>query len=121
MDKLEQAVRKALASLLLPPLQDIVLKYLPDRGVLQLNILGDCVCANSSFKVVRCSFVNIEPLVVAYDWSNFDANGEILMQFSRAILDFPEFTLHFGSCQLKGGINRVTIVYQGEPEIVQIE
>jgi hypothetical protein len=117
MDKLEQAVRKALAGLLLPPLQDIVLEYLPDRGTLEFD-------NTSAF----CQSVQQLPMTLQpAKWLDYprvfasNRKGHLFPRFHRKLYTFEPFVLRLGDLEIDEVIKLVTIVYQGEPEIVQIE
>lgn len=110
MDKLEQAVRKSLTGLLLPPLREIVVEYLPDRGILY--------CFNYS------GLLRVEPRPgTTTDWGYCAAvlirdHSWSVTTFVRKEIWFEPFT--FSLNDLSGQYSKITIVYQGEVEIVQI-
>jgi hypothetical protein len=122
---MEQAIRKALKGLLLPDLQDIVLEYLPDRGILvvcthwianngqPVTISLDRVMYTNEFGQLSSK---IYPL-----WKQYRMPTRFIT-FERKQWDFKSFNLDFTPWLPldTSKTYRVTVIYQGDPSIVEI-
>jgi hypothetical protein len=109
---LQETVKRALKGLLLPPLRDIVIEYVPDRGIMTIHP-GQIVECPVTFQTTRwMDFPEIHGTIHSSYWW-------IGVQFHRKLVTFDPFTVHFEDLSLKPGKWMITIVYQGEPEVVQ--
>jgi hypothetical protein len=107
------AVRKALKGLLIPDLQDIVLEYLPDRGLLEIptNLIRKrMVFYPNSWRSARF-------------WASLYFERRIpfyrkLRYFERFELDFTEWLPKLKECQYL--VYRVSVIYLGESGIIEI-
>jgi hypothetical protein len=112
MISLQSCVRKALAGLLLPPLQDLVLEYLPDRGILRIHYRGEKW--PETFEV---DDEWVEGWARLWDGDRFLC----FIPFQRKFRRFSKFSFSTQNFKTNKESFHITLVYQGEPEIVQIE
>jgi hypothetical protein len=120
---MEQAVRKALKGLLLPDLQDIVLEYLPDRGTLVFPACwiadnGEICCFYPHRTDRKRDDSSCWLAQTLYPGTAFTAP----VTFDRKKRNFEPFNLDLTPWLPldRTKMCRVTVIYQGDPSIVEI-
>lgn len=116
MDQLYDTVKQTLDGLVIPPLQNIISQFLPDRGILEIEFPPDA----ATVMIVVIS----KPTGIAI-WMTIDRKQWYKIanyspaSFTCSNPNFDTFVVHFNE-SLKGR-KRITVVYQGEIEVIEIQ
>jgi hypothetical protein len=123
MDQLIQLVKDCLDGLAIPPLQNIIIRFLPDRALLGSHHLIGIASTNRGK-------INIKPSSVPFNggrvWledlrgGGAGADFAPRTKFGRFTLDFTSF-LPSIEADWESGYYSALIIYHGQPEIIQIE
>lgn len=122
MDQLYDEVKKSLDGLVIPPLQNIINEFLPDRALLESYHLID-IARDNGGKITITRKNELNGRVWLPDLRGGGAGADF------APSKFDEFTLDFTPFLPFTRLDRpdwppyfvATIIYHGEPEIIQIE